>query len=100
MGRTTDSTLRWSGESDYFSVTATSAQSSVVPTNCYEIRYVCTVASHINIGAAPTAAGTDNNGFYVPLGQTEYFHVSPGQQVAAIRAGSDDGVASVAFMTR
>jgi hypothetical protein len=98
--RTLSSTLRWSEASDYFAVTATSAQSAAVPANCYEIRYVATVATHINIGAAPTAVATDNNGFYVPLGVVEYFHVTPGQQLAAIRAGADDGTVSIAFMTR
>ena len=99
MGRTTDSTLRWSGKSDYIVVNATSAQSVAVPANISEVRVVCTVACHINIGQNPTAVASDDNGFALPANLVEYFHVSPGEKIAFVR-DSGDGVASVAFMTR
>jgi len=99
MGRTTDSTLRWSGVSDYVSYSSTSVQSAEVPANTYEVRLVATTACHINIAKDPTAAATDNNGFALPAGVVEYFHVSPGEKVAVIRS-ADDGVLCVAFMTR
>lgn len=99
MGHTYDSTLRWSGNSDYVSVSATSAQSIAIWANIHDIRVVSTTNCHINIGAAPTAAATDDNGYYLPAGVVEYFHVTPGQQVAVIR-DSADGVLSVAGMTR
>jgi hypothetical protein len=92
-------TLRWSGQSDYFAVTATSAQSNAFGANTREIRVVCTSACHINIGVNPTAAASDGNGFYLPAGVVEYFHVSPGEILAAIR-DSADGVFSLAEMTR
>lgn len=99
MGRTTDSTLRWSGVSDYLLVTATSIQSAAIGANISEIRVVCSVACHVNIGADPTAVASDNNGFPLPANVVEYFHVTPGQKVAIVR-DSADGVACVASMTR
>jgi hypothetical protein len=99
MGRTTDSTLRWSGQSDYVAVSATSAQTNAFGANTWEIRVVCTVACHLNIGTDPTAAATDDNGFALPANVVEYFHVSPGQKLAVIRDASD-GVLSLAEMTR
>jgi FtsP/CotA-like multicopper oxidase with cupredoxin domain len=99
MGRTTDSTLRWSGQSDYVTVNATSAQTNAVGANTHEIRVVSTTNCHINIGADPTAAASDDNGIYLPAGVVEYFHVSPGQKVAVVR-DSADGVFCLAEMTR
>lgn len=99
MPRTLDSTLRWSGVSDYVSVTSTSAQSAAFGNNTHDIRLVSTTDCHINIGNNPTAAATDNNGYLLPAGVVEYFHVTPGQKVAVIR-NSADGTLSVAEMTR
>jgi hypothetical protein len=100
MGRTTDSTLRWSGQSDYVVVNATSAETNAFGANTHEIRVVCTVACHIKIGQSPlTAAATDDNGFALPANVVEYFHVSPGQVLAVVRDASD-GVLSLAEMTR
>lgn len=99
MGRTTDSTLRWSGQSDYVSVSATSAQTNAFSANCHDVRVVSTTNCHINIGQDPTAANTDDNGFYLPAGVVEYFHVSPGQKIAVIR-DSADGTFCLAEMTR
>lgn len=98
---TRHSTLRWSGVSDYMTTGATSAQSAVFGANCFEIRVVAiTAGCHINIGQDPTAAATDNNGFFLPVGVVEYFHVTPGQRLAAIREGSSDGTLCIAEMTR
>lgn len=99
MPQTLNSTLRWSGQSDYVAVSATSAQSAAFGAYTSEIRVVCTTACHINIGANPTAAATDDNGFALPANVVEYFHVSPGEKLAVIR-DSQDGVMSIAEMTR
>ena len=99
MPRTFDSTLRWRGQSDYVSVTATSAQSGAFNAHTHEIRVVSTTNCHINIGVSPTAAATDDNGFYLPAGVVEYFHVSPGEILAVIR-DSADGTLCIAEMTR
>lgn len=99
MPRTFDSTLRWRGQSDYVSVTATSAQSGAFTAHTHEIRVVSTTNCHINIGVSPTAAASDDNGFYLPAGVVEYFHVSPGEILAVIR-DSADGTLSIAEMTR
>lgn len=100
MGRTLDSTLRWSGQSDYVTVSGTSAASVAFGSNTHDIRVVCTTNCHINIGdGTPTAAATDDNGFYLPAGVVEYFHVSPGQKIAAIQ-DSAGGTLCVAEMTR
>lgn len=92
-------TLRWTGVSDYITVNGTSAQSAALGANTREIRVVSTTNCHINIGADPTAAATDNNGIYLPAGVVEYFHVTPGQKVAVIQ-DSGAGVLCVAEMTR
>lgn len=100
MGQDTrHSTLRWSGLTDYVAVAVASAQSVVWAANCREIRVVSTTNCHINIGANPTAAATDDNGFYLPANVVEYFHVSGGQRLAVIR-DTADGVLTVAQMTR
>ena len=99
MGRTTDSTLRWSGVTDHLLITATSIQSAAIGANIHDVRIVSSVACFVNIGQDPTAAGSDNNGFYLPAGVVEYFHVSPGQKVAIVR-DSADGFATVSSMTR
>lgn len=99
MPQTLNSTLRWRGQSDYVSVSATSAQSSAFSAHTHEIRVVSTTNCHINIGVSPTAAATDDNGFYLPAGVVEYFHVSPGEILAVIR-DSADGTLCIAEMTR
>ncbi len=99
MGRTLDSTLRWSGVSDYITVSGTSAQSAAFGSSTSEVRVVSTTNCHISFGASPTAAATDNNGIYLPAGVVEYFHVTPGQKLAVIQ-DSAGGTLCVAEMTR
>jgi hypothetical protein len=100
MGRTIDSTLRWTGRSDYVAYTGTSAASAAFGANTHDIRVVATTDCHINIGdGTPTAAASDNNGFRLPAGVVEYFHVSPGQKIAAVQ-DSTGGTLCVAEMTR
>lgn len=99
MGRTLDSTLRWSGLSDYVTVNSTSAQSAAFGDNTSEIRVVSTTNCHINIGQNPTAAATDDNGIYLPANVIEYYHVSPGQRVAVIQ-DTAGGTLCVSQMTR
>jgi hypothetical protein len=98
MARTLDSTLRYSGVSDVVAYTGTSVQSVVVPANIHEIRVCCTSNAWINIGQDPTASAGDNS-LYIPAGLVEYFHVSPGQKVAAIQDASGGNLV-VGFMTR
>lgn len=97
--RTLDSTLRWSGVSDYITVGAASAQSAIFGARTFEIRVVSTTACHINIGSNPTAAATDNNGIYLPANVVEYLHVTPGQRLAVIQ-DTAGGTLCVAEMTR
>lgn len=100
MPQTLNSTLRWSGKTDYITVNATSAPSVAFDANTFDIRVVSTTNCHINIGdGTPTAVATDNNGMYLPSGVIEYFHVNPGQKLAVVR-DTADGVISVAQMTR
>lgn len=99
MPRTLDSTLRWNSLSDYVTVGAASAQSAVFGASTFEIRVVSTTNCHINIGANPTAAASDNNGLYLPAGVVEYFHVTPGQRLAVIQ-DSAAGTLCVSEMTR
>lgn len=99
MPQTLQSTLRWNGVTDYVAVAAASAQSAVFGANVHEIRIVSTTNCHINIAQNPTAAATDNNGFYLPANVVEYIHVSPGMRLAVIR-DTADGSLSVSEMTR
>jgi hypothetical protein len=87
MGRTTDSTLRWLGLSDYITTSGTSQQSAAFGANTSEIRVVCfgTNGCYINIGDNPTAVASDNNSIPLPPNVIEYFHVSPGQRVAVLQ---------------
>lgn len=97
---TRHSTLRWAGKTDYITTGAASVQSAVWGAQTYEIRVVCfTNPCHINIGQNPTAAATDDNGFYLPAGVVEYFHVNPGQRLAVIQE-TGAGTLCVSEMTR
>lgn len=96
--QTLQSTLRFSGESSVVAVGAASAQSDPVPSRIYEVRVVSTANAWLNIGDDPTATAGDGS-IFLPAGVVEYFHVSPGQRVAAIQ-DSAGGTLCVGFMTR
>lgn len=97
--RTLDSTLRWTGQSDYITVNGTSAQSGAFGAYTHDVRVVSTTNCHIAFGSDPTAAATDDNGIYLPAGVVEYFHVTPGQKLAVIQ-DTGAGVLCVAEMSR
>lgn len=99
MPRNLDSTLKWNGGSDYVAVATASAQSAAIPAYISVIRVCSTTACHLNIGVSPTAAATDNNGFYLPANVVEYLSVTPGQVVAVIQ-DTAAGNLSIAYMTR
>ena len=101
MGRHLDSSLRFSGTSDVVTIGAASAQSAAFGAHTHEIRVVAAAATEgcwIKIGDNPTASAADGS-MFLPVGQVEYFHVSPGQQIAVIQV-STGGSLSVAEMTR
>lgn len=99
MSRTFDNTLRFSDVSQNLAVAiASAAITNGFGANTHEVRVVSTTNCWIRFGAAPTAAAAANN-VYLPAGVVEYFHVSPGQKLAAIR-DSADGTLNVAEMTR
>jgi hypothetical protein len=87
MGRTTDSTLRWLGRSDYITTSGTSQQSAAFGAHTSEVRLVCfgTNGCYVSIGDNPTASDADNTSFILPPNVVEYFHVSPGQRVAVLQ---------------
>jgi len=99
MPRTIDSTLRWTGESDVVAYSTSSAQSAAISANIFDVRVVCTSNAWIKIGTDPTAVAATDDNIYMPAGVVEYFHVSPGQRIAAIR-DTADGNLVVAEMTR
>jgi hypothetical protein len=99
MGRTLDSTLRFSGTAQDIAVAAASAAvTNPFGANIFDIRVVSTTACWVTISKAPTATAAAPSA-YLPAGVVEYFHVSPGEKIAAIRA-SADGTMSVSEMTR
>lgn len=98
MPQTLNSTLRYTGVSDTFSTSGTSAQSAAISAYCQEVRIVCTANCWYNVGANPTATAGDNS-VYLPAGLVEYIHVSGGQKIAAIQ-DSAAGVFCMAEMAR
>lgn len=97
MPQTLNSTLR-PGGSDVVAFAGASVQSTAVPSGVYEIRVVCTSNAWIKVGSNPTATAGDGS-LFMPAGLVEYFHVSPGEKVAAIQ-DSAGGNLCVGFMTR
>lgn len=97
--RTLDSTLRFSGTSQVLSVGAASAAvTNGVSANIHDVRVVSTTNCWVTFGTAPTASAAAGS-IYLPAGVVEYFHVSPGQKLAAIQ-DSGSGTLSLAEMTR
>lgn len=96
--RTLDSTLRFSGTSQ----TVTTGASSAATSNAVahrEVRLVCTQNCWVNFGGADVTASAAAGSIYLPANVVEYFHVTPGQYVAAIQ-DTAAGVLSVGEMTR
>jgi hypothetical protein len=97
--RTLDSTLKFSGTSQVLAVaTASAAITNAFGAYTHDIRVVSGTNCWITFAASPTATAGAGS-IYLPAGVVEYFHVTPGQKLAAIR-DSADGTLSVAEMTR
>jgi len=60
------------------------------------IRVVSTIACHIHIAVAPTAAVTTT---YLPANEVETIKVSAGEKIAVLRVGSSDGQLYVTELT-
>ena len=58
---------------------------TAIEAQTYAVRVVCTTASHIKFGAAPTATTSD---IYMPAGVPEYFVVTPGQKISAVQVSA------------
>lgn len=98
MGRTLDSTLR-QGASQNITVAGTSAAvTNPFGANIFDIRVVSTTNCWIKIDGTPTAT-TGAGSSYLPAGVVEYFHVNPGQKIAAIQDAAG-GTCNVTEMTR
>lgn len=91
------STFRPRG-TQHVAVTATTAQSAAISANIFEIRVVGTQDMYLEIGENPVAV-INGGSLLLPAGVVEYFHVSPGQLVAAIRV-SADGTLNITEMSR
>jgi hypothetical protein len=68
----------------YTSVAA--AISTAISTGTNVVRVSTTTGAYIKFGATPTAAAT--NSAYIAGGMPEYFVVTPGQKVSAVRAAT------------
>ncbi|PWT79341.1 MAG: hypothetical protein C5B58_13670 [Acidobacteria bacterium] len=85
------------GVSLIFNTTGTSQQSSTFGVQTYQIRVATAAASaFIRIGNNPTATSTGNS-MQLGTNTTDYFCVTPGQQVAVVQ-GSAAGTVSVTEM--
>jgi hypothetical protein len=68
----------------YTSVAGTIANAIGAGTNV--VRVNVTTGAYVKIGNSPTAAST--NGIYMAGGDPEYFVISPGQKVSAVRVAT------------
>jgi hypothetical protein len=68
----------------YTSVAGTIANAIGAGTNV--VRVNVSTAAYVKIGNSPTAAST--NGIYMASGDPEYFVISPGQKVSAVRVAT------------
>jgi len=59
------------------------------------VRIVATTACYVQFAASPTATSSD---FYLPADAVEYFNVTPGTKVAAIRVSTTSGTLCVCEM--
>jgi hypothetical protein len=85
MARPTQSTGKYTGISQNITVAGTTAQATnAFDANTWEIRVCSTTACWINIGVNPTAT-TGTGSVYLPANWAEFFHVNPGQKIAAIQ---------------
>ena len=75
------------GTSQDVSYTASSAASAAFGSQTYKVRLLATTDCRVRIGdGTPTAVAADT---YLPALSVEYFTVTPGQKVAAIRQSAD-----------
>ena len=65
----------------YTSVAASITNAAGAGTNV--VRVAVTTAAYVKIGNTPTAAAT--NSIYMAAGDPEYFVITPGQKVSAVR---------------
>jgi hypothetical protein len=76
--------------------TAASAASAAFGAQTYAIRVVATEDCHIKVGdGAVTATAAET---YLPADLPEYFTVTPGQKVAAVRATADGSLFVTEFV--
>jgi hypothetical protein len=75
---------------------SSSSASSAFSANIEYIRVVSTIACHIQVAVAPTAAVTTT---YLPANEVEIIKVSPGEKIAVLRVGGSDGELYVTELT-
>lgn len=75
------------GASQTLAVTAASAATLPFTAGTSVVRLVATAPCFVAVGSDPVA--TAAAGLYLPQGVPEYFHLRPGDRVAAVRAGID-----------
>lgn len=75
--------------------TAAGTITNGVGAQTYKVRVVATTAAYVTIAKAPTATTSH---VYIPAAAVEYFTITPGEKVSAIRV-ADDGVLHVTEIT-
>jgi hypothetical protein len=84
------------GTAENVTTSGTSAASSAIPAQHYEVRVYCTEATYVRVGdGTPTAVVGDT---LVGAGGVEYFRCSPGQRVAGLQV-STGGIMNVTPLT-
>jgi hypothetical protein len=85
------------GANQTLAIGVASAQSVAFAAGSKVVRLVATANCWIVFGVNPTAAAASGNGSYVPAGAVEFWRVTPGHKVAAIR-DTADGTLSITEM--
>jgi hypothetical protein len=75
------------GTSSTRSVTSSSAQTAAVGAATTIVRVICTVDCFLVFGSNPTA--NTSSSLFLPAGTAEYFGITPGYKIAAIRSTAD-----------
>lgn len=96
MGKTLDSTLKFSGVSRVATTSGTAASVAAISANIFDVRIICGANCWYNTASVATAGA---GSIYLPASVVEYIHVNPGTVISVIQ-DSAGGTFNMAEMTR
>lgn len=92
----------WRAATDTYvmNITSSSAQASTsFETGVSAVRLMCNQDCFVAIGASPVSVDA-TGGIYLPSERPEVFRVNPGESVAVIEVGANDGNLYITELTR